>query len=146
MATHPAIVRSGSQGRTGGSVRVPGFLSVAAVKPVRGCLVWCAWTGKFFALVNSQTYQLRIEHLEWSVSEWANGSSKWLDRELFGSRTAHPDRRRRRTAPLSAREGPKLHGPSGSFGEPPGRMIHPADVGEPSRCHRVRTASAPGHT
>jgi len=52
------------------------------VKPVRGCLVWCAWTGKFFALVNSQTYQLRIEHLEWSVSEWANGSSKWLDREL----------------------------------------------------------------
>src|SRR6266699_5467025 len=82
MATHPAIVRSGSQGRTGGkraSSRIPerGSRETRAWLPGLVCM-----DGKFFALVNSQTYQLRIEHLEWSVSEWANGSSKWLDREL----------------------------------------------------------------
>lgn len=39
----------------------------------------------FFALVNSQTSQLLLEHLGWTVSEWCEWLVQVLDRELFGS-------------------------------------------------------------
>lgn len=44
----------------------------------------------FFVLVNSQTYQLLVEHLGWTVPEWCEWLVQALDRELFGSQPAPP--------------------------------------------------------
>ncbi|HZD69787.1 MAG TPA: helix-turn-helix domain-containing protein [Actinomycetes bacterium] len=41
----------------------------------------------FFALVNSQTYQLLVEHLGWTVAEWRDWLVQALERELFGPST-----------------------------------------------------------
>ncbi len=38
----------------------------------------------FFALVNSQTYQLLVEHLGWTVADWRDWLVEVIDRELFG--------------------------------------------------------------
>jgi AcrR family transcriptional regulator len=38
----------------------------------------------FFALVNSQTYQLLVEHLGWTVAGWRDWLVEVIDRELFG--------------------------------------------------------------
>jgi AcrR family transcriptional regulator len=46
----------------------------------------------FFALVNSQTYQLLVGHLGWTVADWRDWLVQVLDRELFGAQPRHPDR------------------------------------------------------
>jgi AcrR family transcriptional regulator len=44
----------------------------------------------FFALVNSQTYQLLVKQLGWSILQWRQWLIYLLDRELFGSQTTPP--------------------------------------------------------
>jgi len=46
----------------------------------------------FFALVNSQTYQLLVEQLGWTVSEWRDWLVQVLDESSSTRRLSHPDR------------------------------------------------------
>jgi hypothetical protein len=53
-------------------------------------------TATFFAVVNSETYSLLVEHLGWSTNQWQRWLVDVLKRQLFDLDAPRPRERRAR--------------------------------------------------